>query len=57
MDGLLKDPHQEDAALPTLRDDLEIVPAAAQTNGAPAWVIFDPVSNRYSKLAVNCSTC
>ncbi len=50
MDGLLKDPQQEDAALPILRDDLEIVPAAAQTNGAPAWVIFDPVSNRYFEI-------
>lgn len=50
MDGLLKDKQKEDAALPILRDDLEIVPAAAQTNGAPAWVIFDPVSNRYFEI-------
>lgn len=50
MDGLLKDPQKEDAALPVLRDDLEIVPAAAQTNGAPSWVIFDPVSNRYFEV-------
>lgn len=50
MDGLLKDPQKEDAALPVLRDDLEIVPAAAQTNGAPSWVIFDPVSNRYFEI-------
>ncbi|MEP0940355.1 MAG: biotin/lipoyl-binding protein [Rhizobiaceae bacterium] len=50
MDGLLKDPQKEDAALPILRDDLEIVPASAQTNGAPSWVIFDPVSNRYFEI-------
>ncbi|MEP1209400.1 MAG: hypothetical protein ABJM29_02350 [Rhizobiaceae bacterium] len=50
MDGLLKDPEQEDASLPILRDDLEIVPSAAQTNGAPSWVIFDPVSNRYFEI-------
>ena len=43
MDGLLKDPEKEDAVLPVLRDDLEIVPAAPQPNGAPSWVIFDPV--------------
>ena len=50
MDGLLKDPQREHAALPVLRDDLEIVPAAAQTNGAPSWVIFDPVANRYFEI-------
>jgi len=50
MDGLLKDPEKEDAVLPVLRDDLEIVPAAPQPNGAPSWVIFDPVSNRYFEI-------
>ncbi|MEE9313233.1 MAG: biotin/lipoyl-binding protein [Rhizobiaceae bacterium] len=50
MDGLLKQEEKESAPLPVLRDDLEIVPTAAQSNGAPAWVIFDPVSNRYFEI-------
>ncbi len=40
----------ESLALPVLRDDLEITPTAPLSNGAPAWVIFDPVSNRYFEI-------
>ena len=36
--------------LPVLRDDLEIVSGAPLSNGAPAWVIFDPVANRYFEI-------
>ena len=36
--------------LPVLRDDLEIVPGAPLANGAPAWVVFDPVANRYFEI-------
>ena len=36
--------------LPVLRDDLEIVPGAPLSNGAPAWVIFDPAANRYFEV-------
>ena len=50
MDGLLKQEEKESAPLPVMRDDLEIVPTAAQSNGAPAWVIFDAVSNRYFEI-------
>ena len=50
MDGVLKTEEQEDPPLPALRDDLEIVTTAAQSNGAPAWVIYDPVSNRYFEI-------
>ncbi|MEM8749867.1 MAG: HlyD family efflux transporter periplasmic adaptor subunit [Pseudomonadota bacterium] len=51
MDRLLKrEDEEESIALPVLRDDLEIVPTAAQSNGAPAWVIFDPVANRYFEI-------
>ena len=50
MDGLLKSEEKEEIPLPALRDDLEIVPTAAQPNGAPAWVIFDPVANRYFEI-------
>jgi len=41
---------EEPTPLPALRDDLEIVPTAAQPNGAPAWVIFDPVAGRYFEI-------
>lgn len=50
MDGLLKGQQHEDVALPVLRDDLEIAPAAPQANGAPAWVIFDPAANRHFEI-------
>ncbi|MEL6947372.1 MAG: HlyD family efflux transporter periplasmic adaptor subunit [Pseudomonadota bacterium] len=64
MDGLLKAqggdapdskggdaPDNEEALpLPVLREDLEIVPTAPQANGAPAWVIFDPVAGRYFEI-------
>lgn len=50
MDGVLKQPEQEDIPLPVLRDDLEIVPTTAQANGAPAWVIYDAPSNRYFEI-------
>ena len=52
MDGAVAatEEPQGPTPLPVLRDDLEIVPAAAQTSGAPAWVIFDPVANRYFEI-------
>lgn len=50
MDRVLKGEEEESIPLPILRDDLEIVPTAAQPNGAPAWVIFDRVGNRYFEI-------
>jgi len=50
MDRILKGEEEESIPLPILRDDLEIVPTAAQPNGAPAWVIFDRVGNRYFEI-------
>ncbi len=50
MDRLLKGEGEEKIPLPVLRDDLEIVPTAPQSNGAPAWVIFDPVGSRYFEI-------
>ncbi len=47
---LRDDAEVQKAPLPTLRDDLEIVPTAPLANGAPAWVIFDPVANRYFEI-------
>ena len=50
MDGAVTAPKDEPAGLPVLRDDLEIVPGAPLRSGAPAWVIFDPVANRYFEI-------
>lgn len=50
MDGNVADKDPLDAPLPALRDDLTIEPTAPLTNGAPAWVIFDPVANRYFEI-------
>ncbi len=50
MDRVLKGEEEESIPLPILRDDLEIVPTAAQPNGAPAWVVFDRVGNRYFEI-------
>ena len=43
-------PQPQSQPLPVLRDDLEIVPGAPLSNGASAWVIFDPVANRYFEI-------
>ena len=44
------DAPPQDVPLPVLRDDLEIVPGAALSNGAPSWVVFDPAANRYFEI-------
>ena len=43
---------KEDLArpLPPLREDLRILEAAPEADGAPAWVIEDPVVNRYYRI-------
>lgn len=33
--------------LPPLRRDIEIVPGGPEKSGAPAWIIHDPLQNRY----------
>ncbi|MEQ8964465.1 MAG: HlyD family efflux transporter periplasmic adaptor subunit [Azospirillaceae bacterium] len=40
----------ESAALPALRDDLALLPAPHDADGAPAWTIWDPVRNRYFRI-------
>ncbi|MCU0763135.1 MAG: HlyD family efflux transporter periplasmic adaptor subunit [Hydrogenophaga sp.] len=37
-------------ALPPLRGDLQLRPAAAQADGSPAWVIQDPVTNQFYRI-------
>ncbi len=36
--------------LPALREDLKLFPAAANRDGSPAWMIQDPVSNRFFRI-------
>lgn len=37
-------------ALPPLRDDLQLHPAAPHADGSPAWVIQDPVTNAFYRI-------
>lgn len=59
MDGTLKSSVTVDKAfrvkapaprLPALRDELKLFPAAPNHDGTPAWVIQDPVTNRFFRL-------
>ncbi|MDB6141862.1 MAG: peptidase [Pseudomonas sp.] len=36
--------------LPALREDLRLIPAATQRDGSPAWMIQDPVGNRFFNI-------
>ncbi len=38
------------ALLPALREDLKLFPAAANRDGSPAWMIQDPVTNRFFRI-------
>jgi putative peptide zinc metalloprotease protein len=38
------------APLPPLREDLRLAEAASEADGAPAWVIEDPVVNRFYRI-------
>ena len=50
MDRALTSSEEEAQPLPVLRDDLQILPGAAQPNGAPSWVVFDTVANTYFEI-------
>jgi putative peptide zinc metalloprotease protein len=41
-----------DRALPPLREDLRLLPAAPARDGSPRWVIFDPVRHRYFQIGL-----
>lgn len=38
------------AALPPLRDELRLLPAAANRDGSLAWLVQDPVNNRFFRI-------
>ncbi|NQV99466.1 MAG: hypothetical protein HQ483_07195, partial [Rhodospirillales bacterium] len=37
--------------LPTLRDDLELLPGPRARGGAPTWTVYDPVRSRYFRIS------
>lgn len=43
-------PPVQAPAAPQLRDDLKLYESAAYADGAPAWVIQDPVTNRFYRI-------
>ncbi|MGA1834872.1 biotin/lipoyl-binding protein [Rhizobium wenxiniae] len=40
----------QDAPLPVLREDLQIMRVGASYSGAPTWVVFDPIRNRFFRI-------
>lgn len=40
----------QDAPLPALRQDLQIMRVGASYSGAPTWVVFDPIRNRFFRI-------
>lgn len=43
-------PQGQPEPLPMLREDLKIFPASANADGSPAWMIQDPVINRFYRI-------
>ena len=41
---------QQDFPLPSLREDLQITRGGASYSGAPTWIIFDPLRNRFFRI-------
>jgi len=39
-----------DPPLPALREDLQIMRGGASYSGAPTWVLFDPIRNRFFRI-------
>ena len=38
------------SSLPPLREELRLLPAAANHDGSPAWMVQDPVNNRFFRI-------
>lgn len=45
-----KAPPRKKQMLPPIRDELILFPAAPNEDGSPAWVIQDPVTNRFFRI-------
>ena len=38
------------SGLPAIREELKLLPAAANSDGSPAWMILDPIINRFYRI-------
>ncbi len=47
---LVSAPAPTAPALPQLRDELRLLPAAPNHDGSPAWMVNDPVCNRFYRI-------
>jgi putative peptide zinc metalloprotease protein len=43
---------EQSPTLPTLRDDLQLLPGSPAEDGAPNWMVFDPLRNCYFRIGV-----
>lgn len=50
LQGQLKIGGAKPVELPRIRDELVLFPAAPNEDGTPAWVIQDPVNNRFYRI-------
>ncbi len=41
---------QADKPLPSLRQEMRLLPASANHDGSPAWMVQDPVNNRFFRI-------
>ena len=41
---------RQEIRLPALREELRLLPAAANHDGSPAWMVQDPVNNRFFRI-------
>ncbi|WP_228488229.1 HlyD family efflux transporter periplasmic adaptor subunit [Caenimonas koreensis] len=53
MDRALELPHMQverATRLPLIREELRLLPADANRDGSPAWMIHDPIANRFFRI-------
>jgi putative peptide zinc metalloprotease protein len=48
--GLSLPAARREARLPALREELRLLPAASNHDGSPAWMVQDPVNNRFFRI-------
>ncbi len=41
---------QAPETVPDIREELRLIPAAANSDGSPAWMIHDPINNKFYRL-------
>ena len=50
VSGLGLPAARQETRLPALREELRLLPAAANHDGSPAWMVQDPVNNRFFRI-------